>query len=137
MIRTVKLPSGAELTVQPAPFADSKALYQAALDELKAMKLDPSDEVGVNLYKDLFCIGFSSKKIELALNECLKRCLYNGSKITAETWEPVEARQDYWQTCIEVAKENIDPFAKSLLSEYGHVLAMLQTDLTSRQTTTI
>lgn len=136
-LRKVKLPSGAELAFNPAPFMDSKALYQALLEELRGVALtvdlDLEAEVPTDLIKNLFCAGFASKKIEMALWECFKRARYNGQKITQDTFEPVEAREDYAIVCIEVAKENIAPFAKSLMSGYGPLLSGLTKDRMSRQ----
>lgn len=118
----VSLPSGAILKIQVAPFGESKNLYQVFLDELKGLKVDPSAEIDVNLFKDLFCMALSSRKIESALEPCLKRCLYNESKIDKDTFEPVERRDDYLTVCFEVAKENILPFTKSLSQQYAHIL---------------
>lgn len=134
-----KLPSGAELAFNPAPFSDAKALYQAILDELRAVAfigLDLDDlekEVPTDLIKNLFCAGFASKKIEAALWECFKRARYNGQKITEDTFEPINAREDYSVVCVEVARENIAPFAKSLMSGYGPLLSELTKDRKSRQ----
>lgn len=122
MSKEVTLPSGAVLKLNSAPFKVSKALYQAVLEECKEVKISFDTPIDVNLIKDLFCTGFSSKKIEDALGKCFERCLYNGQKITDETFEPENARQDYLQVCIEVAKENIDPFMKSLYAQYGDIL---------------
>lgn len=125
--RVVDLPSGAKLTIQPAPFAEAKALYQAVLDEIKHIDFSTQDEMS-KLLKDLLCYGFSSKKIEAALYKCMDRVLYNGLKITDETFEPVDARGDYLVVIFEVAKENVEPFMKSLYAQYGQVLASLVKD---------
>jgi hypothetical protein len=134
-VKVIALPSGAELKIDVAPFAVAKALYQSILEEMKAVQIDPEQEVDVNLFKDLFCVSFSSKKIELALKECMKRAIYNGARITDETWEPVEARDDYLKVCFEVAKENIAPFVKSLYAEYSHLQEMLRSVPASRPQT--
>ena len=128
-MREIKLPSGAILKVSPAKFEDSKALYQSVLEELKMISFNSKTELGL-IYKDLFCAGFSSKKIELCLWECMKKCTYNNGKtgdlkIDQDTFEPVSARDDYIKVCMEVAKENIDPFVKSLYAEYGTYQAMV------------
>lgn len=125
----VALPSGAELEIMIAPFAQSRALYQAILEELKDVKLDPKAEVDVNFIKDLFCAGLSSKKIEEALGPCLGRATYNKLKITNDTWEPKEARQDYMHACFEVAKENVAPFMKTLTPQLSIVLERLKKGL--------
>lgn len=135
-MKVITLPSGAELKIDVAPFAVARALYQVILEEMKTVQIDPQQEIDANLYKDLFCIGFSSKKIEQALKECMKRAVYNGARISDETWEPVEARDDYMKTCLEIAKENIAPFVKSLYAEYSHILEMLMSAPASRPPTT-
>ena len=128
-MKEIKLPSGALLKITPSPFSDAKALYQAVLEDLRGLAMDSQTDMAA-LYKDLFCIGFSSKRIEVCLWECFKRCTYNGGngdlKIDKDTFEPISARDDYWTVCMEVAKENIHPFAKSLYAEYGHILATLK-----------
>jgi hypothetical protein len=124
--KIVLLPSGAELTITLAPFKDGKALYQAVLEEVKSLTLDPDANVDVNLWKDLFCTGFSSKKIDAALDACFKRVLYNKLRVDDNTWEPASARQDYMQSCIEVAKENLAPFVKGLSAEFLTVFQALK-----------
>lgn len=127
-MKEFKLPSGATLGVKAATFAESKALYQAVLREAKGVTVNSKTDMAA-VYKDLFCIGFSSPEIELALWECLKKCTYNSGKgnlkIEQTTFEPIEARDDYLTVCMEVAKENIHPFVKSLYAEYGQVLKMI------------
>ncbi len=132
-MKEVKLPSGAVLKLNPAPFADAKALYQAVLEEIKGISMFSATEM-VSVYKDIFCAGFSSRKIEACLWECLKRCTYNNNsgsgdlKIDISTFEPVSAREDYTTVCMEVAKENINPFVKSLYAEYGQLFQTIQKD---------
>lgn len=120
-MREVKLPSGAVLKITVSPFTTAKNLYQALLKELKNVQISTKTELA-SIYKELFCIGFSSPEIEACLWECFKRCTYNGGagdlKIDDQTFEPVERRDDYMMVCMEVAKDNILPFAKSLYAEY-------------------
>lgn len=120
--KKVKLPSGAELEIGVSPFEVAKNLYQAVLEEVRVLKLDPAAEIDVNLFKDLYCAGFSSKKIEACVQKCFDKVLYNGLRVTPETWEPVEARQDYQEACWAVAQENIEPFTKSLYAKYQTIL---------------
>jgi len=123
----VKLPSGAELLIVVAPFADSKALYQAMLREVKSMKMDPNAEIDVNFFKEIFCAALSSKEIEECLWVCFKRCLINGTdKVTEEYFEKTENRDDYFAICFEVAKENVLPFTKSLYAQYAHIFEQLK-----------
>jgi hypothetical protein len=140
-MKEIKLPSGAVLKITPAPFAEARALYQACLEEFKSLKLDPEADVDANLYKDLFCAALASKKIEACIWKCLSRVIYNdGSgdlKVTEDTFEPVNRRDDYITVCYEVASENIRPFMKSLYAQYGQILATVQSSLASRLTPTL
>jgi hypothetical protein len=131
----IEMPSGAQLAITLAPFADAKALYQAVLEELKTLKIDDQQEIGANIFKDLFCLGFSSKKIDACLDKCFQRVTYNDLKIDKDTWEKAEARGDYLKACIEVAKANLLPFVKSLSAEYSTVFQSIVGDLALRQKT--
>lgn len=130
-MKEIKLPSGATLKVAPAPFAPAKALYQALLKEAKGITISTKREVS-ELYKDLFCTAFSSPEIEKWLWECMKYCTYDSGKgdlkIGEDTFEPTESRDDFMSVCMEVAKENVLPFAKSLYAEYQRILAMMPSD---------
>lgn len=123
------LPSGATLRFNVAPFADARELYQVILSEIKDVPFNSKRELG-EVIKELVCIVASSKPVEAAIWQCFKKALYNNVKITEQTFEPVEARDDYLTACLEVTKENIMPFTKSLYAEYGHLL----TAATSGQT---
>lgn len=128
-MREVKLPSGAVLKITPSPFKEAKALYQALLKEARGIEFSSKTELAA-LYKDIFCIGFASDEIERHLWECFKRCTYNDGKgdlkIDESTFEPMSARDDYMTVCIEVAKENVLPFVKSLYAEYQRISAMTE-----------
>lgn len=124
-MREVKLPSGSVLKVSPAPFEDAKALFQAMAAEMKGVELSSSREI-TDMLKDLFFIGFSSKYIERCLEKCMERCLYNGVRINADTFEPIDARQDYLTVMAEVATENLGPFLKSLFAKFREVLTTIE-----------
>jgi len=126
----IDLPSGAKLDTKIAPFEDSKNLWQALLEEAKTLKINSNDPMeDLTLLKDIFCMGLSSKKIEAMLWKCIERSTYNSMKIDRETFEPVDARQDYAIVCFEVARENILPFTKSLTQKYSQILAMMKSSL--------
>lgn len=126
--RDVDLPSGAKLQIVAAPFAVSKALYQALLADFQAIRTDFSDMAA--LYKDLFCVGFASERIEACLWQCFERCLYDAGggarKIDKDTFEDVTRREDYPIVCVEVVKDNVAPFAKSLFAEYKRFSKMTE-----------
>lgn len=128
-MKEVKLPSGAILKITPSPFKEAKALYQALLKEARGVAFSTKTDMAA-LYKELFCAGFSSPEIEKCLWECFKRCTYDSGKgdlrINDETFEPVEARDDYMVVCMEVAKVNVLPFVKSLYAEFQRALSMTE-----------
>lgn len=130
MTEDITLPSGKTLKITLAPFADAKALYQACLEEIRTLRLDPAAEIDVNLFKDLFCLGFSSKKVDACLTACLKRVLYDNRRITDETFEDVSAREDYPFVLLEVAQANLRPFVRHLSSRYSTLLQSLKSGLT-------
>lgn len=123
-MKEVKLPSGAVLRIDSAPFENSKALYQAILEELRAVPIVGKSEVE-EMLKNMACATFSSKKVEAMTWACMEKVLYNNLRVSKDTFEPVEARGDYIVVCSEVIKENVSPFMKSLYAEFGQVLGLL------------
>lgn len=122
----IKLPSGAELKITLSPFVISRDLYQAMLEELKVIKLDMEADVDGNFFKDIFCAGFSSKRVEKCIWKCMEKALYNDLRITEDTFESEAARDDYFAVMFEVAKANVMPFTKNLSVQYGHILDLLK-----------
>ena len=123
------LPSGAELVIQLAPFTDSRELYQAMMEEAKGLKIEGKTDLDYNFFKDIFCTALSSKKIEKAVWKCAAKATYNSLRVTEETFEPAEARQDYLPFLFEVAQVNVEPFMKDLYAKYGHILGTIKKDL--------
>jgi hypothetical protein len=121
-MKVVQLPSGAELKIALAPFSEANALFKAIGAEMKNLKVEFDTEIDVNLLKDLVCSAVASDKIESCIWDCIKKSLYNDLKITKDTFEPVDARQDYYVVLFEVAKENLAPFTKSLSAQFGDIL---------------
>lgn len=131
-MKEITLPSGAILKITLAPFADARELYQAMLEEMKMIDFKSNIDVS-SVLKEFICYGFSSKRIEYCLEKCFIRCLYNSGsgdlKIDKNTFEPAEARDDYLTVCLEVAKENILPFTKSLYAKYKPLIETIKKDL--------
>lgn len=123
-MKEIKLPSGADLKMNLAPFEDSKNLYQALLEEAKGVNFSASSDM-IGVCRDIFCIAFSSKKIEKMVLKCAERCLYNDLPIKADVFESNEARQDYFDMMFEIAMENVMPFTKSLYARYKVILEKL------------
>ena len=117
--KIVRLPSGAKLVVNAAPFAEAKYLWQACAKELAHLKLSTLTEMGVDFVKNLFCIATGSMRIEKALRPCLGRCLYNGTRIDDATFEKEDARQDFFPVMEEVLKANVLPFLNGQLLKWG------------------
>jgi len=112
-MREIILPSGAVLKIQPASFAEARNLYQSVLEELKKIRYE-GEFFSFNFFKDAMCALFSNKKVEICLDQCLRRCLYNDFKIDEKTFEKKETWVDFVDVCHEVGKENIDAFMESL-----------------------
>lgn len=128
-MKEVKLPSGAVLRLNHSPFKEANDLWQTVLEEMKPVSVGMRDELP-KLFKDILCYGLSSRKIQSALNECMKRCQYCDGrgelKIDGDTFEPLESRQDYLVVCKEVMEENLSPFGKSLMQLYSQILETVE-----------
>lgn len=120
------LKSGRSLEITPAPFADAKEIYQVLAEELKTVDMDEEKEIDVNFLKGVFLSCIGSKKLEAAIWKVLPRCKYNGHKITPDTFEEVESREDYFEICWLASKENVSPFTKTLMQEYSHLLGVVK-----------
>lgn len=119
----VSLPSGAELEITLAPFLEGEKLFSATAECLKNVNLDGNIDIqdlstGFNSLKDAFLSCITSREMKDALLNCLKRCTYNGQRITSwDIFDDANARQDYLIVCWEVCKFNLAPFTKSLFSK--------------------
>lgn len=112
--REIVLASGAKLRLQVAPYEVADDLAAVIAEEFKPLKIDPNEELNLNLWKNGFLAVVASKNIRAALKPCLDRCLYNGERISPQTWEPLKAREDAWEVFYLVAFENIRPFMNRL-----------------------
>jgi hypothetical protein len=138
-MKPITLPSGAILKIGHTPFEVSLNLNKALLEEMKQVEFHSEGDI-TNLLKNLVCVGFSSKKIEECLWECFKRCTYDSGKgdfrIDKATFDPEEARQDYADVCMEVAKHNISPFVKAHSAKFSQILENLKSSPESSTKTT-
>lgn len=118
MNEKVSLPSGAVLEMTMAPFLEGRKLLAAISSCIKSVKVDADlgQQSSLNSLKDVFLGCLTSKEVEDALLDCLKRCTYNGQRITSwDIFEDLKAREDYMTVCLEVSKFNLAPFTKNLL----------------------
>lgn len=127
-MKEIKLQSGAVLKITGIPFADAKAVYQAILEEATRIGMNAETDVA-KLIQQIFCVSFSSKKIDTSLWKCFERCIYSDSrgdlKIDKDTFEPVGAREDYMAVCMEVAIEAVGPFLKNLSAVFGRIQTLI------------
>ena len=123
-IREVELPSGAKLVIQLAPWAESKALWQAMAAELRDVQMSSDMEITAWL-KDVMCAVIASASVEAALEKCLRRCRYNDMRIDKDTFEPADRRSDYMKVCVEVAKDNVGPFMKNLFADFKQAMSII------------
>lgn len=129
-MREVTLPSGAILKVAPAPFADALALNEAVMRVLRGVPVNARSELGEAL-KSMCCDFVASPEVKRALAPCMARCMYGGLKIDDTSFEAKEKRGDYYDVVYEVAKENLEPFLKSL---YARFVALLPKAVDATQT---
>lgn len=127
---TTTLKSGRELSLTLAPFAVGSKLFKTVLGELRTINIDVTklemsmeldlrkiDPRMINILKDAFCEIASSETVEVSFFECAARCLIDGKKITRETFEAPDTREDYLPVAWEVIKYNLAPFFRGLASQ--------------------
>ena len=117
----ITLKSGSTLEVGIASFSAGHRLMKTVAKELSLVSFDLnlsnfSELSGqdINVLKNAIFQLLQSDALEAALMECAKRSLYNGQRITPQTFEPEDARQDYLPVAWEVMKANLSPFFKGL-----------------------
>jgi len=112
--------------INPADFLTSMELKKAVVTAIKdsdlnisSIDIDPNNIKGgvIEPIVQMILSADSSPMVEKAVFKCLKRCTYGGEKITIETFEPIEAREDYYEIVIACLKENLLPFFRPLLSK--------------------
>jgi hypothetical protein len=124
MSEKVILDSGAQLEITPAPFTEAERLFSAVAACVKSVKIDGAEEVdsiagNLNGIKDMFLSCITSKEVKDALLAVLKRCAYNGQKISGwEFFDDMGRREDYLPALWEVAKFNLSPFTKNLFAKF-------------------
>ena len=135
-----KLKSGAVLTINKACWEDASDLHDALLAEIKGVQLsraefdvdfDPMQPL--TLLKSPAIVGIAidklisvaaSKPVRTVLFRCFERCLYDGQKVDVDLFNDpkvgTQARKDYYEIAVSVAKENVADFfvnAFSVLTE--------------------
>lgn len=118
-MKKITLQSGKILEITLAPFEAASTLNKALMKELLKVDIDMNADLGdPSVLKVLICTVGSSKEIMDAAMECMKKCAYDGQRITSEEiFESEEARGDYYEIVRNVIIENVRPFLKALLSQ--------------------
>ena len=124
-MKEIKLKSGEILSLGETPFPDSWALFQAFLRCMDGVDVQNKDQFDFALNAAFL----SSSEVERCLWVCLSRCLYGKVKITKETFEPVAARTDFIEVCLEVAQENVSPFTPGLFTGLKRLSGMIENTL--------
>lgn len=112
--------SGVEVNISPADFLNSLKLKNAVLRAIKESGVDVStidlDKLSLSSLQPILEIVLSAdtdEAVEKAIFHCLGKCTYGGERIVRDTFEPIEARKDYYDIIIACLKENLTPFFES------------------------
>lgn len=108
--------SGKKVVINLAPWPDAKRLKNAIMREAAASGITLDKEAPVAKLISTFMLVDSSEAVDAALQPCLVRCTRGGVKITEQTFDAVDGRQDYYQIITAVIDENCRPLVESLLS---------------------
>lgn len=121
MAEKIILQSGAELEVTESDILTQHKLLNAVCQEVKGLDVSPlasGAQVNLNVIKDLFCIMLGSDKIANAIEPMLRRATYNGVKINDfKFFDNEQAKPDFLEVLKEVARVNLAPFGKFVLSQ--------------------
>ena len=107
------LPSGAELEVTLASFAEGHRLFKVVTKELETIdfKEDTVQKMAFRL--------IASEAVEQALWPCMGRATYNQMKVNADLFEDAGIRGDFLAVAKEVLVFNLLPFSKGLDSVFS------------------
>ena len=138
--------SGATAIINVADFISSMKLKRAVVEAVKSSGADlskidlgggESDKAGstvadkekankakmetANLLINIAMSVDSDERVYDALFKCLLRCTYDGVRITRDTFEAAETREDYYEVAIACMKVNLAPFFKPLFSKFNEL----------------
>lgn len=109
-VSVLKAVKGSGVKISEIDF--SKLLSGVKDDMESAIKSGALDSL-LELVIELDC----SKEVNDAIFDCLARSTYNGERIIRDTFEPEDARGDYYPIVIACLKRNLAPFFKTLISQ--------------------
>ena len=115
MNTTITLQSGAKIEITMLSVEAGFKLSQSVLGEMKDVDISGfnlNDIMSSDLtpLKNIVCHFIASDQMLSDLRPALDRALYNGQKISNDTFESLESRSDYIIVLWEVLKYNLMPF---------------------------
>jgi hypothetical protein len=119
--------NGANITINASSFGDALLLKKEAVKIIKKSNIDIASidldfkNLKIEAIQKIINIlleADSNDDFEKAVFNCLKRCKYNDLKITRDTFEEIEARENYYEIVTKCIIENLSPFIKPLVSLY-------------------
>lgn len=129
-MKQLKGTTGKIITINPAKFKHTKLLRECIARELMKHKIDIGnpktleqisknikENIGelINLLKDVLLGLETSQEFNNVIWLCLQECTYDNAMITEQLFDDIpEYREDYDLIVMEVVKENLRPFLKSL-----------------------
>lgn len=124
-MQSVTLPSNHILELGTPEFSSAKKLFKTLAKELRDVDINLESldfqALGgkdVNAFKNVFLQVAASDAIEACVFECAAKSLLQGQKITVNTFNDVELRQDYLLVAWEVMKLSLSPFFASLTLKF-------------------
>lgn len=133
-MREIQLESGNTVKIEAASWGDainlhdkiSKTLLSNNIDlgniEIPESSNDKNDLSLVNTFMKAILAVSGDESVRKSIFKCLQRCLYNGEKITEQTFENPEARKDYYPVIVACITENISPLLEGVFSGLKPVL---------------
>ena len=123
-MKEIKGNNNSVIKIGVAPWQDAVRLKNAVSRDLAKVGIDLDGitlktEINAALIQKLikpFMTIDSSEEFNTAVFKCMTRCTYNDDRITEQTFENVEAREDYYLIMLQVLTVNLAPFFKGLVS---------------------
>ena len=128
--------NGAAIKINVADFMTSMKLKKAVVEAVKEsgtdianIDLDNLKAGAIDSILQVILSCDSSEKVNEAIFKCLARCTYNSEKITKDTFEPLEARENYYEIVIACLKENLSPFFNPLLLKLNNLQSKIASNI--------
>ncbi|MEZ5691195.1 MAG: hypothetical protein R3D71_05985 [Rickettsiales bacterium] len=110
-----------DLKINIASFEEGWNLQRAVLSAVKKEGFNINEMQGEDALQKLIDIVLTINcdiEVNEALWICLRRCTYNGEKITKDKFEDAESRKDYMMVAFKCLEMNLEPFTDGLLSVF-------------------